>query len=59
MTNYEKLLNKIKDGGYIMSYRTYESLNNYKEHFDHYLKSIGAVKKEVTGITGHFKIVMP
>lgn len=42
-----------------MSNRTYESLGDNKHFFDHYLKSIGAVKKEVTGITGHFKIVTP
>ena len=59
MTNYEKLLSKIEKGGYIMSYRTYESLQDNKVYFDRYLQSIGAIKKEVQGITGHFKIVMP
>lgn len=59
MTNYEKLIAKIEKGGYIMSYRTYESLGDSKPFFDHYLKSIGAVKKDVKELAGHFQIVMP
>lgn len=57
-TNYQRLLNKIATGYYIMSHATYEKLGDSKPIFDYHLKSIGAVKTELEFPSKHFKITI-